>query len=53
MKSAYAIDGYIFSKKEDATDGAYFDIFHPDGRCLDSRHYFTSEQEMKEWIRNR
>lgn len=53
MRGSYVIDGYIFSKKEDAAGGAYFDIIHPDGRYLDYGHFFASEQEMKEWIQNR
>lgn len=54
MKNVYTFNGYIFRKDKDASDGgAYFTIIHPDGRYLDCNHYFSSPQEMKQWIQNR
>ena len=54
MKNIYTFNGYIFRKEKDASDGgAYFNIIHPDGRYLDYNHYFSSPQEMKQWIQNR
>jgi len=52
MQYVYVIDGYIFRREGDESS-CYFTIIHPDGRYLDRNHYFSSENEMREWIRNR
>ena len=52
MYHVYVIDGYIFRREGDESS-CYFTIIHPDGRYLDRNHYFSSENEMREWIRNR
>ena len=54
MKSVYVIQGYLFNKTCEDSDGVgYFNIIHPDGRYLDYNHPFFSENEMIDWIRNR
>ncbi len=52
MLLVYVIDGYIFRREGDESS-RYYTIIHPDGRYLDRNHYFSSEAEMREWIRNR
>lgn len=54
MKSCYVIDGWIFTKiKEDSDGTCYFRITHPDGRVLDTNHIFSSEYEMITYLKTK
>lgn len=51
MSTIYGFDGYIFKKETDSAEiGAYFTIIQPNGKVLESNHFFSSETEIRQWV---
>ena len=51
MKDNYVIDGWIFTKQEDAPTGAYYRVVDNNGRYATYSKLFKSVDEMKEYVR--